>query len=43
MVRAALAELINAGVKLGLEVPPIADDPDTVYEQLREACSWRQR
>lgn len=32
MVRAALAELINAGVKLGLEVPPIAHDPDTVYK-----------
>ncbi|MGC8638961.1 MAG: HlyD family secretion protein [Isosphaeraceae bacterium] len=31
MVRAALADLINAGVKLGLEVPPIAHDPETVY------------
>ena len=31
MVRAALAELINAGVKIGPEVPPIAEDPDTVY------------
>ncbi len=30
-VRAALAELINVGVKIGLEVPPIEDDPDTVY------------
>jgi len=30
-VRAALAELINVGVKLGLQVPPIEQDPDTVY------------
>ncbi len=30
-VRAALAELINVGVKIGLQVPPIEEDPDTVY------------
>jgi hypothetical protein len=30
-VRAALAELINIGVKIGLKVPPIEEDPDTVY------------
>jgi membrane fusion protein (multidrug efflux system) len=30
-VRAALAELINVGVKIGLDVPPIDEDPDTVY------------
>ncbi len=31
-VRAALAELINVGVRIGLEVPPIDEDPDTVYD-----------
>ncbi len=31
MVRAALAELINTAVKIGLEVPRIEEDPDTVY------------
>ena len=31
-VRAALAELINVAVKIGLEVPPIDEDPDTVYD-----------
>ncbi len=30
-VRAALAELINVGVKIGLQVPPIEEDPETVY------------
>ncbi len=31
-VRAALAELINVAVKIGLQIPPIEDDPDTVYD-----------
>jgi len=35
-VRAALAELINVGVKIGLEVPPIDEDPDTVYDNFRK-------
>lgn len=35
-VRAALAELINVGVKLGLEVPPIDDDPDKVYDNFQK-------
>jgi membrane fusion protein (multidrug efflux system) len=30
--RAALAELINVAVKIGLQVPPIEEDPDTVYK-----------
>jgi membrane fusion protein (multidrug efflux system) len=33
LVRASLAELINNGVKIGLEVPPIEEDPDTVYDK----------
>jgi len=33
-VRAELAELINIGVKIELQVPPIEEDPDTVYNNL---------
>lgn len=32
-VRAALAEMINAGVKIGVEIPPIEEDPETVYKR----------
>ena len=35
VVRAALAELINAGVKIGLDIPPIEDDPETVYANFK--------
>jgi membrane fusion protein, multidrug efflux system len=35
-VRAALADLINVGVKIGLEVPPIDEDPDMVYDNFRK-------
>ncbi|WP_165224729.1 HlyD family secretion protein [Aquisphaera insulae] len=35
-VRASLAELINVAVKLGIEVPPIEEDPKTVIENFRK-------
>ncbi|MFO0891973.1 MAG: efflux RND transporter periplasmic adaptor subunit [Isosphaeraceae bacterium] len=31
VVRAALAELINTAVKIGIQIPPIEEDPETVY------------
>ena len=37
-VRAALAELINVGVKIGLQLPPIEEDPDTVYSNFVKAA-----
>ena len=38
-VRAALAELINVAVKIGLPVPPIEEDPDTVYNNFVKSAS----
>jgi hypothetical protein len=37
-VRATLTELINVAVKIELQVPPIEEDPDTVYKNFVESA-----